>query len=369
MPKLFLPGPTDVDPAVLAAQSQPMIGHRSQECVDLVARIHPKLQQVFGTQSRVFISTSSGTGLQEAAMRNCVAKRVLVAVCGAFGDRWYQVAVDNGVPADRVEADWGMPNTPQQVADRLAEGDYDALAVVHNETSTGVQNPIADIAERARQINPDIVILIDAVSSAGGVDIQTDAWDLDVVLSSSQKCFALPPGLAFAAVSDRALARAGQVEHRGWYFDFLRFERYHERWMTPATPAISLLYALDVQLDRMVSEGLENRYRRHQELADFTHSWAADRFALFAQEDARSRTVTTISNTHGIDVADMNRFLDAHGMQLANGYGALKHKTFRIGHMGETTLEDLQELTQTLDSYLEKRVRKPGSIDGMGTES
>jgi predicted phosphoserine aminotransferase len=352
MPKLFLPGPTNVDPEVLSAQAQPMIGHRSQKAVDLIKRIHPKLQQVFDTRSPVFISTSSGTGLQEAAMRNCVAERVLVAVCGAFGERWYQVAVDNGLAADRVDAEWGQPNTPEQVDQALRDGKYDTLAIVHNETSTGVQNPIEAIAKTAREINPDFVILVDAVSSAGGVEIQTDVWDLDVVLTSSQKCFALPPGLAFAAVSERALARAEQISNRGWYFDFLRFKRYLDRWMTPTTPAISLLYALDKQLDRMLAEGLPNRYKRHQTLAEYIRAWGQDHFDLFAQAGARSNTVTAVSNARNIDFPALNQHLMNNDMQLANGYGPLKGKTFRIGHMGETQLEDLKQLTRTIESFL-----------------
>jgi predicted phosphoserine aminotransferase len=352
MPKLFLPGPTNVDPEVLSAQARPMIGHRSQQAVDLIQRIHPQLQQVFDTRSSVFISTSSGTGLQEAAMRNCVSERVLVAVCGAFGERWHQVAVDNGLTADRVDAEWGQPNTPEQVDMALRGGKYDTLAIVHNETSTGVQNPVDTIAKVAREINPEIIILVDAVSSAGGVEIQTDVWGLDVVLTSSQKCFALPPGLAFAAVSERALARAEQVLNRGWYFDFLRFKRYLDRWMTPTTPAISLLYALDKQLDRMLTEGLHNRYKRHQTLAKFTRAWGQDHFDLFAQAGVRSNTVTAISNARGIDVPALNQHLLKNGMQLANGYGPLKDKTFRIGHMGETQLEELKQLTQTIESFL-----------------
>jgi predicted phosphoserine aminotransferase len=353
MPKLFIPGPTDVHPEVLNAQAQPMIGHRSRECVDLIKRIHPKLQQVFATQARVFISTSSGTGLQEAAMRNCVSKHVLVGVCGAFGERWHQVALDNGIDADRLDAEWGSPVTPENVQGALKQGDYDTLAIVHNETSTGVQNSVAEIARVAREINEEIVILVDAVSSAGGVEIKTDEWDLDVVLTSSQKCFALPPGLAFATVSERALTRAGQVEHRGWYFDFLRMLRYHERSMTPATPAISLLYALDAQLDRMLTEGLANRYNRHQALAEYTRAWGQEHFALFAQVGARSNTVTTITNTQEIDVPAMNQQLIAQGMQLANGYGPLKNKTFRIGHMGETSMEELERLTRQIELYIQ----------------
>lgn len=353
MPKLFIPGPTNVDPEVAAAQSQPMIGHRGQAFTELMASIQPKLQQVMATQNPVFISTSSGTGLQEAAVRNIVSRRLLSCVCGAFGQRWHEVAVANGIAADSVEADWGQPNTPEAVARQLKQGDYDALAVVHNETSTGVENPVAEIVQAARQVNPEIVVLVDAVSSAGGVDIQTDAWELDVVLTSSQKCFALPPGLAFAAVSQRALDRARSVENRGWYFDFLQFEKYHLRNMTPSTPAISLIYALQAQLENMLAEGLEARFQRHIQLAERSRLWAERQCECFAAEGYQSKTVTTIVNTLDLDIGDVNRFLTERGMVLANGYGPLKGKTFRIGHMGQTTPDELESLLAALDEYLQ----------------
>lgn len=351
MPKLFIPGPTDVDANVAAVQSQPMIGHRGQAFTELMASVQPMLQQVMGTQNPVFISTSSGTGLQEAAVRNTVGRRLLSCVCGAFGQRWHEVALANGLAADPVEAEWGQPNTPESVAEQLKQGDYDALAIVHNETSTGVENPVAEIVQVARQVNPDIVVLVDAVSSAGGVEIQTDEWGLDVVFTSSQKCFALPPGLSFAAVSQRALERARSIERRGWYFDFLQFEKYHQRNMTPSTPAISLIYALQAQLEHMLAEGLSVRYHRHLQLAQRTRDWAQKHFECFAAEGYRSKTVTTITNTLGLDINDLNRFLGERDMVLANGYGPLKGKTFRIGHMGQTTLLELETLLAALDEY------------------
>lgn len=352
MPKLFIPGPTNVDPDVAAAQSNPMIGHRGQAFAELMASIQPKLQQVLATQNPVFISTSSGTGLQEAAVRNTVGRRLLSCVCGAFGQRWYEVALANGLSADPLEADWGQPNTPEAVEMQLKKGSYDTLAVVHNETSTGVENPVAEIVQAARRVNPEIVVLVDAVSSAGGVYLQTDAWGLDVVLTSSQKCFALPPGLAFAAVSQRALARARTIDFRGWYFDFLQFEKYHLRNMTPSTPAISLIYALQSQLDKMLAEGLDVRFQRHIQLATRTRQWAEAQFECFAAEGYRSKTVTTIVNTLDLDIGDVNRFLNERGMVLANGYGPLKGRTFRIGHMGQTTLVELENLLAALDEYL-----------------
>jgi predicted phosphoserine aminotransferase len=355
MPKLFIPGPTNVADEVLEAQTKAVIGHRSQALADLMGRIQPMMKQVFQTENRVFITASSGSGLQEGALRNCVAERLLICVCGAFGERWHAVAVSNAIPVDRLDANWGEPNTAEQVAAALQSKKYDALAIVHNETSTGVENPLADIAARARQVNSDLMILVDAVSSAAGVDIPVDEWDLDVLLTSSQKCFALPPGLAFAAVSERALQRAENIPYRGWYFDFLLYKRYLERNMTPATPAVTLLYALEKQLERILEEGIRSRFERHRELARLAQSWAQDRFALFAAEGYRSKTVTTVRNTRGIDFNQLSSFLQKSDMVLANGYGKLKGETFRIGHMGETTSADLQSLLDQIDAFLALR--------------
>lgn len=352
MTRLFIPGPTDVSEDVLQAQARPMIGHRSQAFQELYAGLQPRLQQVFQTEQRVYLAASSGSGLWEGAMRSLVGQRALLCLCGAFGQRWVEVAEANGLPFTALEAAWGQPNRSEQVLEALQAGEYDTLGIVHNETSTGIENPVAEIAAGARELRPELVILVDAVSSAGGVDIQTDAWGLDVVVSSSQKCFALPPGLAFAAVSDRALERAAQVSGRGWYFDLLLLEKYHQRQYTPATPAISLLYALDRQLDRILQEGLPARFERHQQMADLVQAWAAERFGLFAAEGHRSRTVTSIQNTLQLEVRQLNEFLAQRGMTLANGYGPLKDHTFRIGHMGETLPADLRQLMDLVDEFV-----------------
>lgn len=358
MRRLFIPGPTDVHPDILEAQSQPMIGHRSQAFVTLMQRIQPKLLQLFQTEQRVFVSASSGSGLQEAGVRNCVAERLLVAVNGAFSERWFQVAESNDVPADRLDIPWGQAVKPDRVVEALDTQHYDALAIVHNETSTGVENPIAAITTSARTVHPDLVVMVDAVSSLGGADIQTDPWGLDVVLTSSQKCLALPPGLALAAVSDRALARAENVPHRGWYFDFLLLERYLERHMTPATPAVSLLYALDAQLDRILDEGLATRFKRHAEMAALTRDWAQERGGLFAEEGYRSKTVTAVHNTKKFDIPSLIAHLASLGITLANGYGPLKNETFRIGHMGETSSDDIRDVLQMIDSHLDSAGRR-----------
>jgi predicted phosphoserine aminotransferase len=353
MAHLFIPGPTDVAPEILAAQAQRMIGHRSRACSDMFARIQPRLQQVFQTRQRVLITASSGSGLQEAALRNTVRSRALVCIGGAFAERWYDIALSNGLSADRLDVPWGRPHDPARVAEAVGRGRYDAVAVVHNESSTGVENPVADITAAVRRISPDTLLLVDAVSSAGGVDLRPDEWGIDVLLTSSQKCLALPPGLAFAAVSDRTLERALSIPHRGWYFDFVNLDKHmQEQNNTPATPAVSLLYALDAQLDRILAEGLPARFARHIRMAEITQAWALERFGLLAPEGFRSRTVTAVLKTRRIDVGALNAHLAAHDMVVASGYGALRDTTFRIGHMGEIQPDDVRQLLRAIDDYL-----------------
>lgn len=352
--KLFIPGPTEVRPEILDAQTQWMIGHRMPECAELYDSIQGKLRRVFATEKRVYVTASSGTGLQEAAIRNCSQKRVLNCVNGAFADRWREVTEGNGKDNDVLAFDWGQPVMPDAVAARLQEDDFDAVTIVHNETSTGVTSPIREIARAVRSLpgGEDIMILVDSVSGLSGVPLEFDAWDLDVVLTSSQKAFALPAGLAFAAVSDRALERAANVTHRGYYFDFLLLERYLKRNQTPATPAISLMYALDRQLDDMLAEGMQNRFARHRAMRDRTISWAADHdFTLFSAEGYASPTVTCLNNDRGIDIGALNQHLRSNQMIISNGYGPLKGKNFRIAHMGDTQMRELEELLDAIEAF------------------
>ena len=353
MSPMFVPGPVDVEDMVLAAQTQPMLPHRSDEFEKIYRRAWQKSQQLFYTQVPVFIVTSSGTGLQEAAIRNLAKKDVLSCVNGAFSKRWFEVAKSNGKRADKLEVDWGQPVTPQVVAEALKEKDYELITLVHNETSTGVQNPIREIAAVVRSLSPDTLIGIDAVSSLGGVKIEMDVWGLDMVLASSQKCLAMPPGLALAAVSDRALAYAQEVPNRGWYFDLVRMEEHLQKDSTPATPALSLIYALDLQLDRILNEGLESRFSRHQEMARLVQDWVpAHGLDFFAAEGFRSTTVTAVANTQKIDINALNAFLSSRDMLIADGYGRLKGKTFRIAHMGETRSKEISRLLIALDEYI-----------------
>ncbi len=352
--KLFIPGPTEVRPEILDAQAGWMIGHRMPESAELIGRIQEKLPRVFFTGQTVLITASSGTGLWEAAVRNTVNKKALNCVNGAFSDRFRYVTEANGKENEVLEVPWGQPILAEQVAERLAAGGFDAVTLVHNETSTGVTSPVQEIAEavRAAPNGDEIMILVDSVSGLSGARLEFDAWDLDVVLSSSQKAFALPPGLAFCAVSDRAMAKARMVPNRGYYFDFLELAKSMAKNQTPATPAISLLYALDRQLDDMMAEGMEARFARHLALRDRTLVWAAGQgFTAFAAPGYESPTVTCINNDQNIDISALNQFLRSRGMIISNGYGVLKGKNFRIAHMGDLQMADMEELFAALDEY------------------
>jgi len=355
MPRMFVPGPVDVADEILQAQAAPMLPHRSKEFEAIFRRAGEKAQQLFFTQHRVFLTASSGTGLQEAAIRNFVDKKVLSCVNGAFADRWYEVAVTNGKDAEKLFFEWDQPVSPDRVADSVKRGGFEALTIVHNETSTGLQNPVKEIAAAVRTAAPETLILVDAVSSLAGAKIEMDAWGLDMVLTSSQKCLALPPGLALGAVSDRAMKRAEKIENRGWYFDLVRMEKHRLKDSSPATPAMSLIFALDKQLDRILAEGLENRFARHSAMAKRVQDWADEHdLSMYAPEGFRSQTVTTVKNERGWDVSALNKFLLARGMRIANGYGALKNITFRIAHMGETQMEDVDELLEAMEEFLKK---------------
>ena len=236
---------------------------------------------------------------------------------------------------------------------RLAAGSYDAVCVVHNETSTGVTNPIKDIAATVHDLAPDTLLLVDTVSGFLGTELRVDEWGIDIALTSSQKAFALPPGIAFAAVSDRVLERAQEIPHRGYYFDFIALEKSLVKNNTPSTPPIALMYAADKQLDDILVEGLENRWARHQHMRDVTHQWALSRdLGLFAQDGYWSNTVTAVANTIGMDVNDMAKFMAGKGYAMDKGYGKIKGETFRIAHMGDMQPEELENVLAGLDEFI-----------------
>jgi aspartate aminotransferase-like enzyme len=342
---MFVPGPVDVAPEVLAAQTRPMLPHRSKEFEELFRKNEERVKQVFYTQYRVFQGACSGSGMQEAGIRNFVQESVLSCVNGAFAQRWNDVAVSNGKQADKLEVEFGEAITPDMLRDALKKKHYEAVTIVHNETSTGVQNPVQELCKVVHEVSPDTLILVDAVSSLAGVKIEMDAWGIDFLLTSSQKCFALPPGLALAAASDRAMKKAESVSNRGWYFDLLLMEKHRLKDSTPMTPAMSLIFALDKQLDRILEEGLENRFARHAAMSKKVQDFCiANGMEPLAKEPYRSRTVVTVKNELKWDISALNKFLQTRGMRIANGYGKIKDLTYRVATMGETTMEDIDKL-------------------------
>ncbi len=351
--KLFIPGPVNVTEDILQKMATPMIGHRTKEASNLQRSISDKLRKVMYTENEILLSTSSGSGLMEGAVRSCTQKRAAVFSCGNFGNRWYQMAVDNNVPADKFEVEWGEPTTAELVDQVLATGKYDLVAVTHNETSTGVMNPVEEIAQVMKKY-PEVIFCIDAISSLGGVKIEVDELGIDICITSSQKCLSLPPGLSLCSISEKALEAARKVKFRGTYFDLLQIYDYIQKkdYQYPSTPSLSHMFALDYQLDKIFEEGLENRFARHREMANYVRKWAKEKFALLAQEQFTSNTVTCVKNTREINVGDLNKALGEKGYMISNGYGKLKEKTFRIAHMAEATLTEIRELLSLIDEIL-----------------
>ncbi|MGI6434550.1 MAG: pyridoxal-phosphate-dependent aminotransferase family protein [Syntrophomonadaceae bacterium] len=352
--RLFIPGPVEVRPEVLQKMATPMIGHRSKDASALQRRISDKMRTLWSTQQEILLSTSSGSGLMEGAVRSCTAQRAVVFSVGAFGKRWFEMAQNNNIPADLIEVEWGRAITPDMVDNALAAGKYDLLTITHNETSTGVMNPVKGIAEVIKKY-PEVVYCLDTVSSTGGTPIKVDELGVDICITSTQKALGLPPGMAICTFSPKAINRARQVPFRGYYLDLLQLFDYiqDKDYQYPSTPSLSHMYALDYQLERILAEGLKQRFNRHLQMAECVRSWARRYFALFADEEYLSDTVTAITNTRDIDVAALNRQLGERGFQISNGYGKIKDKTFRIAHMADFTVEDIRELLGHIEEILQ----------------
>jgi aspartate aminotransferase-like enzyme len=352
--KLFIPGPVEVRKEVLEKMSIPMIGHRSKEASELQKSISEKMRKILYTENEILLSTTSGSGLMEGAIRSCTAKRAAVFSVGAFGKRWYEMAVNNNVPVDIYEVNNGEAINIKDIDRVLATGKYDFLAVTHNETSTGIMNPIEEVGEILKKY-PEVIFAIDAVSSAVGSKIEVDKYGIDICITSTQKAIGLPPGMAICSFSDKAKNNAEKVKFRGTYLDLLALYKYIKKkdYQYPSTPSISHMYALDYQLDYILNvEGLENRFSRHIEMAKIVREWGKKYFELFPDERYISNTLTTIKNNRNISVANLNKELGVRGFQISNGYGDLKEKTFRIAHMADCTVKDINELLENINDIL-----------------
>ena len=355
--KLHIPGPVEVSKATWRAMSTPMIGHRSRDFQDLYGKIQPQLQELLATDQLVFLSTSSAWGIMEGAIRNLVQTKLLCCMCGAFSDKWLNVAERCGIEAEGLQVDWGSPILPEAIDAKLATGEFDTLTLVHNETSTGVMNPLEDIASLKGKY-PDVMFIVDSVSSMTAVPLPFDQLGIDVLLAGTQKAWAMPPGLAVFVCSEAALSRAEKAKDRGYYFDFLEFQKNAEKNMTPSTPSIAHINGLAHKLDEFFAEGLDNRYARHRTTNQMTRNWAAKHgFTLFPVAGYESITLTCINNGAkeggiSVDMPKLQELMKGKGILINGGYGKLKGKTFRLSNMGDETEDTMSDLFAKLDTSM-----------------
>ena len=353
----FLPGPTEVREEVMAAMMQPMIPHRGSAFEQLFARLQRGLRPLFKTERPVYISSSSATGMMEAGVRCAPPGRVLSLVNGAFSERFAHIASMCARDVDRYEVGWGQIHTIPQLEERLSMRKYTTITVAHSETSTGALNDVRAISDCAHRHGA--VCLVDSVSGLAGAELRFDEWKLDYALTGSQKALALPPGLSFGVASPAFVDQANAASARGVYFDLVELDAYARRNQTPSTPALSLLYALEVQLKAIATEGIEARWSRHKAMAALTQEWLTKvsdetkkRLANIAPLGFQSPTVSTIRLPVDLPSEAFTAAVAKRGIVVGNGYGKLKSSTFRIGHMGDHTVETLSRCLAACSSVL-----------------
>ncbi|MGC6486416.1 MAG: pyridoxal-phosphate-dependent aminotransferase family protein [Planctomycetota bacterium] len=351
-PVLFIPGPTEVDAELRRLMSMPLLGHRDPKFVAAVQDVCARLQRLFLCEQNAAFETCPGTALMEAGVRNLVPRggKTLHLVGGAFGKRWHKISLACGRDAVAVPRPMGEAHTPTELVEQLRRHeDVAAVCVTHNETSTGVIQPLDELAAAAREAAPDAMFLVDVVTSLGGAELRFDAWGLDFAFAGTQKCLALPPGLGVYAVSDRALRRAATVEERGFLLDLVKAVPDTVSGKPTATPCVPLVYALQRQLERIEAEGLEQRWARHRALQSQTLRWAEGRgFAPFVKDTARRSPTVSCLDARGADVEAMASRAAAAGYKMDKGYGELKGKAFRVGHMGDHSEAALEAFLQAL---------------------
>jgi aspartate aminotransferase-like enzyme len=363
----FLPGPTEVRPEILAALTRPLIEHRGREFQAMFARIESGLRDALLTGRPVYVSTSSGTGLMEAAIRNTPPGRILSLVSGGFAERFAQMGESCEREVERLTIPYGAVFDLDEVERKLSTGTWAAVTVTHSETSTGALNDVRAVADLAHKYGASV--LVDSVSGAGGAELCVDSWGLDFVFAASQKAFAMPPGLAFGVASPEFVERARAVRGRGYYLDVLQFEEFAAKNETPTTPATSLLFALDAQLADIMREGIERRWERHLRMAELTYAWVeacASRLGLevgiLAPEGHRSPTVTVVTLPAGVLGGDICKGVAERGYTIGQGYGKLRNTTIRIGHMGDHTPEGLGRCLEVVEDALASSVKGRASL-------
>ena len=347
---LFLLGPVEVEPELREIMAMPLIGHRQPAFIEEVKAVCGKLKAFFLTKAYTLFENCPATALMDASVRNLVGERILHCVGGAFAERWFAVSQACGRKPEALPVEWGEVVTPDVLREKLTSSPpFEAVAITYSETSTGARAPLKELAAVVREVAPETLILVDAVSAVGGIELRFDEWGLDLAFAGTQKCLALPPGLCVYALSARAMEKAKTVPDRGFLWDFERAAKGLAAGKASATPNVPLVFALSRQLDRIADEGIENRWRRHLDMLAAVTAWAAERGHEFLVDEAyRSPTVSCLKKS-GRSVRDLIAKAKEGGFVLGNGYGKLKDETFRIGHMGDHTVERLQRLLSLLD--------------------
>jgi aspartate aminotransferase-like enzyme len=355
--QLRIPGPTPLPERVVRAMNRPLIDHRGPEFAAILAEVTAGAKRVFKTNADLLLLTSSGTGGLESAVANLVSPgdEVVVALCGNFGERFAALAAAYGADVVRLEFEWGQPVEPDDLAHVLAQHPKAKVVLLtHNETSTGLTNPLAQLARVARDANR--IVVVDGVSSISSIAIETDEWGIDVAVSGSQKGWMAPPGIALVSVSDLAWEQQAKARAPRFYFDWKEAKTWADKGMTPFTPAIPVAFALQEGLHMLEEEGLDNVYERHARLARATQAGLkALGFQLFAKEGFRSNTVTSALPPPGLDVSALRKLLNAkYGVVIAGGQGKMTGKMVRVGHLGAVAEGDVVQVLWAMEQALEE---------------
>jgi aspartate aminotransferase-like enzyme len=353
--QLRVPGPTPCPPQALQAMGRQMINHRGGEFAKILNSTTEKLKQAFQTKGDVFVLTSSGTGGMEAAIVNTLSPgdKVLSISNGAFSERFADIAERYGAELIRLNFEWGKAIDLPTVEKTLEkDGDIKAVLATHNETSTGMTNRLRDMSAVVKKF--DKLLLVDAISSLGCIDLPTDNWQCDVVVTGSQKGWMAPPGLAMVSVSEKAWQANAQAKMPRFYWDLSKAKDFLQKGQTPWTPAISLFYALDTTLDLILTEGLHNIFARHARVAEIAREGVKSLgLSLFPEEEYASNTVTAVKATHNVDIPKLIQILrEEHNVVVAGGQRKLAGKIFRIGHLGAVDEDDVKSVLEALDKAL-----------------
>ena len=352
-PKLFIPGPTHVSKDIMDVFSTEQIGHRTPEISELIIFIVQGIQKLLYTKNHIYLVSHAATGLWEMGTKNSVKKAVLHAVNGAFSSKWALSSERLGYHMKRVDFEWGRGININEIDKELSTGNYDVFAMVHNETSTGAMSDLDAISKLLKDKYPDVIWLVDAVSSMAGVKIEVDKLGIDFILSSTQKAWGLPAGFSMCAISNRLIAKSLKIKNKGYFLDVQTYEKYYIKNQTPTTPSIPHMYGLKKVLELIDKEGLDNRWTRHEEMAEFTRNWALEHNQrIFTDKDALSYTLTCIDNVEKWDIEKINQRLLDNGFRMDRGYGKFRYKTFRIPHMGNIYMDDLQEYLNIFDQSI-----------------